>query len=315
MPRQHQHDSPKKNWFIGSVLSGLHVSEAARLHHIPQCTACSLWHKFEETGSTHARPRSGVPRTVTPRMTHAIIGNSMTPEISASSVRRALVATGRHHCKARNVVYLTKAHKAACKKWAMKYKDYGAEDWEHIIWLDECYVYMGDDCGTVWVTRSAGKEYNEDCVILTFKQSSVCVMVWACIMESWKGPLVVLEYPGGQGGGMTAKRSQDQVLEGPLHYFYMQMAKTTTKWLEQNSVATFLHPASSPDLSPIEPLWKTLKSHIRTWPHPPSSLDKLKLAVREAWDAVSVDDVNKHVRHMEDCVKALIAAKGVPSTN
>ena len=42
--------------------------------------------------------------------------------------------------------------------------------------------------------------------MLTFKQSSIRVMVWGCIMNGQKGPLVVLEYPGGKGGGMNSSR-------------------------------------------------------------------------------------------------------------
>jgi hypothetical protein len=35
-----------------------------------------------------------------------------------------------------------------------------------------------------------------------------------------KGPLVVLEYPGGKGGGMDSNRYREQVLEGVLLEFY-----------------------------------------------------------------------------------------------
>ncbi|KAH9954883.1 hypothetical protein BJV74DRAFT_750637, partial [Russula compacta] len=64
-----------------------------------------------------------------------------------------------------------------------------------------------------------------DCVIPTFSQSPICLMVWGCFMEGRKGPLVMLEYPGGKGGGMTAAQYQTQVLDGPLHNFYQQMSK------------------------------------------------------------------------------------------
>ena len=79
---------------------------------------------------------------------------------------------------------------------------------------------------------------------------------------------------------MTAKRYQDQVLDGLLHDFYQEMceergmvvfqqdrasshrAKSTKDWLHRNSIESFPHPASSPDLSPIEGVWKTLKTII-----------------------------------------------------
>ena len=40
----------------------------------------------------------------------------------------------------------------------------------------------------------------------------------------------------------------------------LHQAKSTCDWLHHNSIGPFLHPASSPDLNPIEPLWKTLKA-------------------------------------------------------
>ena len=70
-----------------------------------------------------------------------------------------------------------------------------------------------------------GYKYEEDCVVPKFKQSSLRVMIWACIMKGNKGPMVVLEYPGGLGGGMTADWYQEQVLEKVLFDYYCQMSE------------------------------------------------------------------------------------------
>jgi hypothetical protein len=45
--------------------------------------------------------------------------------------------------------------------------------------------------------------------------------------HGWKGPLVVLKYPGGKGGGMNKKRYCEQVLlvDGATLGFYKEMAK------------------------------------------------------------------------------------------
>lgn len=122
-------------------------------------------------------------------------------------------------------MYLKHAHKVAQRKWAKDCKEFMDEDWERIIWSDESYIYIGDDRGTVWVTRAPDKEYDEDCVIPTFKQSSIHLMVWGCIMHRKKGPLVILEYPGGRGGGMTADRYQEQVLDKVLYNYYLRMSE------------------------------------------------------------------------------------------
>ena len=257
------HDSPKKNRFIGCVLAGNTVEAAGKQYNIPQSTASDIWRKFQQTGSTHNRPRSGRPAKITSRTTRAVIreakkhrrenlsaiGKMVTPSISASAVRKILANEGLHHRKARKVVFLTKIHKQKRKAWAVKLKNWGDKEWNCIIWSDKSYVYIGDDRGMVYVTRSAEEEYDKDCVVPKFKQSSLRIMVWACIMHGSKGPMVVLDYPGGRGGGMNAERYQDQVLEAVLYDYYMERleelgdvkfqqdgapshtARSTTAWL------------------------------------------------------------------------------------
>ena len=73
----------------------------------------------------------------------------------------------------------------------MQYKEMTKEDWWCVIWSDKCYVYIGDKKGTVWVTQSADEVFHEDCIVPTFKQSAIQVIVWGCIMESRKGLLIV----------------------------------------------------------------------------------------------------------------------------
>ena len=336
------HDSPKKNRFIGAVEAGKSIRAAASTYGIPPATAQDIWRKFQETGTTHMRPGRYRPAKITNRLKRSVIhearanrrlslglvGKLVTPHISASAVQRILDDVGLHRRRGRKVVYLTKDHKQRRKQWAREHKSWGEEDWDRVIWSDECYVYMGDDRGTVWVTRAPGEEFDEDCVIPTFKQSSLRVMIWACIMRGSRGPMVILDYPGGKGGGMTANRYQDQVLDRVLFDYYWKMsetrgqvvfqqdgarshtAKSTMAWLASNEIEIFPHPASSPDLSPIEPLWHRLKTLIRERPHIPSSLEELKTAVRECWEMITAKDIDQHVKHMEDRVKAVLKADG-----
>ena len=100
-------------------------------------------------------------------------GQAMIPSVSASSVQRTIASVGLHQRKAQKVVYLTKTQKRAQKQWALQYKGWKERDWGTVIWSDECYVYLGDDRGTVWVTRTAEEEFDENCIIPTFKQSTI----------------------------------------------------------------------------------------------------------------------------------------------
>lgn len=70
------------------------------------------------------------------------------------------------------------------------------------------------------------------------------------------------------------------------------------------------HPSGSPDVNPIEPVWHELKQRTHSRSHIPTTLDELKVAVHEAWDDISVWDINKYVDTMETHVQAVLVAQG-----
>ena len=182
-----------------------------------------------------------------------------------------------------------------------------------VIFLDECYIYLGDKQGRTFVTQGVDEVLLDECLVLTFKQSSVRVMVWGCIIEGHRGPLVVLEYLGGKGGGMNSMRYQDQVLNPVLKPFYMKMnherqtvyfqqdgaashrSKSTMQWFTKNQISLIDHPPSSPDLNPIEPVWLDLKNIFRHLTHPPSTITELKTVVLDAWEQLSLEQIDGHI--------------------
>lgn len=337
-----EHDISIKNQLVGAVLAMGNVAKAARTIDIKYSTARDIWKKYQKHGTTANRPRSGRPRKVTHHTARQMvriakkshrkpfreIANEVVPKLHETTVRRVLAQYGLHRCVARKVPYLTKAHKMNRVHWARLYCRYGQHQWGKVIWSDEAYIYLGDNHGRIYVTRSSDEEYLEECLVPTFKQSSIRVMVWGCIMNGQKGPLVVLEYPGGKGGGMNSSRYREQVLDGVLRDFYDDMkkkkghvifqqdgapshtSKSTQQWFAQNGIPLLFHPPSLPDLNPIEPVWHELKTILRSLTHPPTTLEGLKSAIQTAWDEMPIEDINKHIRRMPDRVEAIVRAKG-----
>lgn len=214
------------------------------------------------------------------------------------------------------------------EEWAKNRLNWGDDEWSRVIWSDEVYVVLGDRAGSVWVTRTADKEFDEACVVPKFKQSNLRIMAWSCIMKDKKGPIVVLEYPGGRGGGMTSLRYQEQVLSKVVVDFYQEAceergwvlfeqdgapshtAKGTIRYLDQHDIELLPQPASSPDLVPIESLWHILKEHICARARIPTTLDELKIAIKEAWDLITIEEVNKYIDTMHARCVAVTEAKG-----
>jgi hypothetical protein len=67
------------------------------------------------------------------------------------------------------VPFLTALQKKKRVAWVKEFKGFGPYQWGNLIWSDECYVHLSDNCGQVYVTCCANEEYDENCVIPTFK--------------------------------------------------------------------------------------------------------------------------------------------------
>lgn len=339
---RHEFDSPFRNRVVGFLKAGGKMKEAQALFGISRSTAYSWCSKFNKFGATHGRMRSGRPRKLSDRAKRAVVllaqknrrlglaalGNSVNPKVSSSTIRRVLSESGYHRRAARRKPYLRKDHIKLRQQWATKYKQWKYNHWQHIIWSDESYIHIGDNKGRVYITRRPNETYDDDCLIWSFNQSSVRVMVWGCFAQNYKGPLVMLDYPGGAGGGMNTERYIEQVLDpvvlgiyrdlkGSRRYMYYQQdgasfhkSKKTLRWFSKEGVQLFFHPPNSPDLNPIENLWSILKQRIRSRPHPPTSVDELKQAVQEAWDSITIDEINALVQSMPERVQQVLSAKG-----
>ena len=69
-------------------------------------------------------------------------------------------------------------------------------------------------------------------------------------------------------------------------------------------------PACSPDMNPIEHAWDALGRAINNREVIPQNLQELAVALREEWDAMPVDVINKLLDGMPRRLHALVRARG-----
>lgn len=72
----------------------------------------------------------------------------------------------------------------------------------------------------------------------------------------------------------------------------------------------FDHPTRSLDLNPIETIWRLLKRWVGMMDRVATSLRELWDQLVEAWDSISIKEINRAIDSMPEQVKAVAASKG-----
>ena len=85
---------------------------------------------------------------------------------------------------------------------------------------------------------------------------------------------------------------------------------TAKNFRESNQICSLSHPPQSPDMNPIEHVWKRLKTNINKHSKHPQNAAELENMIMEAWKEIDQDFINSLISSMPRCVKALVDAKG-----
>ena len=314
------------------------------------CSASAAWKTVKREETHHTRkslPRSGRPHAVDARTERRVLRdikkNRFTPyatvadelgNLTGRQVHRVAASAGYHRRVAQRKPFLNKKAAQARRKWAKENKD---RDWQKVIWTDEAKIETGERPGHRYVTRLPGEEFLPENIAPTFKSNRQSIMVWACITHNSKGPIIRLnmvpktttEIGKKRGGGLNGPRYVDQVLSGPLKEFWQATEKeegpgilvvedgapshrsvVAKKARDEAGITNLIHPPSSLDLNPIEPLWLLLKNRVADTPGSANSLNALWDAVQKAWDGITIEDIRKYTSRMNDRVGAVERAKG-----
>ena len=344
--------SPSRRGAICALCrEGLSMRQIAQKAKVAVSTVHYTLKHDENFHTRHSLPRSGRPSTLTDRKKRMVLrgirNNRQAPykevaaavgDISEHQVRQIATEAGYHRHVAWRKPFLSKA---AIKKRLAWAKENKMRNWRTVIFTDETRLELGERPGLVYVTCKPGEEFLPQNIQPTFRSGQKSIMLWGCVAEGHKGPLIRLDLgedsteEGHQGrarsraGGLNGEQYVKQVLEGPLLEFYTTLnkerdghvlvvedgapahtSKAANKARRHLGIRTLTHPPNSPDLNPIEPLWALLKTRVAARRGSQKSLDALWKAAQAVWAEMSEEEMDEAMGSMSERVQAVLKAKG-----
>ncbi len=201
-----------------------------------------------------------------------------------STITAALHQSGLYGRVARRKPLLSARHMKARMEFAKKHLKDSKMVTNKILWSDETKIELFGLYSKRYVWRKPGTAHHLSNTVPTVKHGGGSIMLWGCFSAAGTGRLVAIE------GKMNAAKYRDILDENLLQnaqdlrlgrrFTFQQdndpkhSAKITKEWLHNNSVTVLEWPSQSPDLNPIEHLWRDLKMAVHQ--RLPSNLTELE---------------------------------------
>ena len=212
-----------------------------------------------------------------------------------------------------------------------KYRWWGTAEWKKVCWSDEATFETGKR-GRIYVTRRPEEMNCQTCIQSVYRSGRVSVMVWGAIGWDWKSLLVFLVKEEGMRG-ICSKAYLHQVLDDVIFPYYDSLSATQQQefiFMEDGAkvhkgfakapratkgIRGFDWPLSSPDLNPIEKIWRWMKHEITMLDNVPTSIEDLQEVLQELWREVKPEDWRYLTERLTCKIEDVIESKGMATTH
>jgi transposase len=239
--------------------------------------------------------------------------------VHRSTISRRLKAMDLQAFKAAKKPLLTVAMRRKRLEFAKAYRHWTADDWGRVLWSDESSITQFGHTSP-YVRRPLGTRYVSKYTQATVKHPP-SIMIWGCISVKGRGGLEILA----KNVRMDSKLYID-ILEKKLENFmiildcnlFMQdsapchVSKASMEWFRRHKIQTLEWPGNSPDLNPIENVWRKVKDLVGK--RMATSLPELETAIKSVWTTeITPEYCAACVNSMPSRVQAVLDAKGGPT--
>lgn len=343
-----KHLSPTERAKIWTMFKDAHMSksEISKKLNIPRSTIRHTIKKFETGDGTSKAfrdaPRKGRPKKVDKRTGRRIIRtleqnrrktarelrDELNLSISVSTIKLFLKNAGFIGRVAVRKPFISEINREKRRKFAETYLCWSDADWAKVLFTDESkFVYCHRKTRVI-VRRRPGEKYKLKCMAGTVKHGGGgSILVWGAFGASGVGRLVIIpSMPKFNAEAYISLLNENLLpslitsLSHPSEdWFLLQdndpkhKAKSTMDYFVENGVPILDWPPQSPDLNPIENLWRVMKEQLMKENFHAKSRSELIDKVNLIWNQISVECCQNLAFSMRKRLDAVIEEKGGPT--
>jgi hypothetical protein len=203
-----------------------------------------------------------------------------------------------------------------CQEFCKEHIHKSIDFWKRVVFTDEIH-FARNNRSVDYVIRGPSQRFCSDCIQVRRQTTKVEYSVWAAVGWNFKSPLIFYNKSGIRGG-FTGEDYLQDCLKGFIGPTFAQGhnrhrilqedndgahgTKTRNNpnaiWKQEHNLECLKWPPQSPDLSPIENVWRILKSRVRA--RNARNRDELRSFILEEWDNITQEEINTLILTVPD---------------